>query len=73
LGKDQEIRGESELRDSRMQRSVAKCASYVAAIEYGAFPIADPEFQKAHQTPHPTPDPDPNSSKWGLLAWSWAL
>jgi len=45
--KDQEIRGQSELRDSRMQRSVAKCASYVAAIEYGAFPIADPQFQKA--------------------------
>jgi len=44
---NKEIRTESELREQRMERSVAKCASYVAAIEFGDFPKTHPEFQKA--------------------------
>jgi len=43
---DKETRTEMESRSQRLEKSVSRCSSYVAAIEYGDFPEPDPEFQK---------------------------
>jgi len=41
-----QVNEQTETRSERFESSVARCSSYVAAIEFGDFPAADPEFHE---------------------------